>query len=68
MRPARSRPNVATGHVHEGRDRSQTYHRRFRFPKEVDEDAIEAADTNGVLEVHLPANDATRGTAIPIEG
>ncbi|WP_435180236.1 Hsp20/alpha crystallin family protein [Halorussus sp. AFM4] len=60
--------NVAAEHVDEDRNRKKTYHRRFRFPREVDEDGIEASYTNGVLEVRLPARGATtRGKTIPIE-
>lgn len=32
----------------------RTYHRRFRFPKTVDEEEISAQYTNGILEVRLP--------------
>jgi HSP20 family protein len=62
--------NVAADHVEEDRDRKKTYHRRFRFPKRVDEDAIAATYTNGVLEVTLPLEEeaAATGTTIPIEG
>lgn len=61
--------NVAAEHVDEGRDRKKTYHRRFRFPRDVDDDAITAEYTNGVLEVRLPAlGTTTRGKSIPIEG
>ena len=62
--------NVAADHVEEDRGRKKTYHRRFRFPKRVDEDAITATYTNGILEVTLPFEEGatTQGTAIPIEG
>ena len=61
--------NVAAEHVDEARDRKKTYHRRFRFPRDVDDDAITAEYTNGVLEVRLPAlGTTTRGKSIPIEG
>lgn len=61
--------NVAAEHVHEGRGRKKTYHRRFRFPRDVEQDDIEASYTNGVLEVTLPAaTTITRGDPIPIEG
>ncbi|MFB6072560.1 MAG: Hsp20/alpha crystallin family protein [Halobacterium sp.] len=62
--------NVSAEHVDEGRGRKKTYHRRFRFPKEVDEDAIAAEYENGVLEVTLPIESeaAARGKTIPIEG
>jgi len=62
--------NVAAEHVDESRDRKKTYHRRFRFPKDVDHEAITAEYVNGVLEVRLPAETQTpiRGDPIPIEG
>jgi HSP20 family protein len=62
--------NVAADHVDEERGRKKTYHRRFRFPKDIDEDAITARYENGVLEVTLPTLEETaaRGKAIPIEG
>ncbi|NUC73038.1 Hsp20/alpha crystallin family protein [Haloterrigena sp. SYSU A558-1] len=61
--------NVAAEHVDDERGRKKTYHRRFRFPKTIDEDAISAEYTNGVLEVELPVADAvTRGKEIPLEG
>lgn len=62
--------NVAADHVDEERGRKKTYHRRFRFPKDVEEDTITARYENGVLEVTLPTFEETaaRGKAIPIEG
>jgi HSP20 family protein len=62
--------NVAAEHVDESRGRKKTYHRRFRFPKDVDGDDITARYENGVLEVTLPTLEETaaRGKAIPIEG
>jgi HSP20 family protein len=62
--------NVAGEHTDEGRNRRKTYHRRFRFPKDIDDESITARYENGVLEVTLPAvTDATAsGTTIPIEG
>jgi len=62
--------NVAAEHVDESRGRKKTYHRRFRFPKDVDGDDITARYENGVLEVTLPTLEGTaaRGKAIPIEG
>lgn len=61
--------NVAARHVDEDRGREKTYHRRFRFPKEIDEDAIAATYRNGDLEVTLPLSEdaVTRGKDIPIE-
>jgi HSP20 family protein len=48
----------------------RTYHRRFRFPKEVDDEAITAEYTNGILEVRLPVETeaVASGKAIEIEG
>lgn len=53
----------------EGRDEVRTYHRRFRFPKIVDDEAIEAAYTQGILEVRLPVDTAraAKGEPIPVE-
>ncbi|GAB6880802.1 Hsp20/alpha crystallin family protein [Halopiger thermotolerans] len=61
--------NVAAEHVAEDHGRKKTYHRRFRFPKNIDEDAIDATYTNGVLEVTLPLEEGAtaRGKTIPIE-
>ena len=62
--------NVAAEHVDESRNRKKTYHRRFRFPKDIDSEAVRAEYANGVLEVFLPAETQTsiRGDPIPIEG
>lgn len=61
--------NVAAEHDDERRGTRRTYHRRFRFPKTVDEDAIEANYQNGILTVHLPVvvDAAVSGTEIEIE-
>ena len=61
--------NVAAEHEDEARGQRKTYHRRFRFPKDVDDDAITAEYTNGVLEVRLPVitGAAVTGTEIEIE-
>lgn len=61
--------NVAGEHTDEARGREKTYHRRFRFPKDIDEDEINASYNNGVLEITLPmVEDATvRGKVIPID-
>lgn len=49
-------------------DRAKTYHRSFRFPREIDEDGISAEYRNGVLEVTLPvASTPVSGTEIEIE-
>lgn len=62
--------NVATEHVDDERGQKRTYHRRFRFPRDVDEDDIAARYENGVLEVRLPVAEGsgTHGKPIPIEG
>lgn len=62
--------NVAAEHVDDSRGRKKTYHRRFRFPRDIDEDAIEATYTNGILEIRLPALErgSARGTPIEVEG
>jgi len=62
--------NVAAEHVDEDRGRKRTFHRRFRFPKDVDTQAISASYSNGVLEVTLPIREdiELRGEQIPIEG
>lgn len=63
------RLNVAAEHEDDRVGRRKTYHRTFRFPKEVDDDAISARYENGVLEIALPVDTAaTRGTTIEIEG
>jgi len=62
--------NVAARHEDPDRGERRTYHRRFRFPKEVDDDAITAEYVNGILEVRLPVdtNGIAAGREIPIEG
>ena len=64
------RLTVSAEHVDEHRDRQRTYYRRFRFPKEVEEDDIVAEYSNGVLEVRLPiaAGIGIEGKEIPVEG
>jgi HSP20 family protein len=61
--------NIAAEHDDESRGQRRTYHQRFRFPKEVDEEAITAEYTNGILEVRLPVvtGAAVSGTEIEIE-
>lgn len=65
-----ARLTVAAERVDEDRGRKRTYHRSFRFPKDVEPDEVSARYENGVLEVTLPVstNGAGRGTTIPIEG
>jgi HSP20 family protein len=62
--------NIAGEQEDETRDERRTYHRRFRFPKEIDDEEIAAEYTNGVLEVRLPVRSAgtTRGKTIEVEG
>jgi HSP20 family protein len=62
--------NIAAEHEDEKRGQRKTYHRRFRFPKTVDDDDISARYKNGILEVRLPVlTGATpRGKQIDIEG
>ncbi|MFC6753128.1 Hsp20/alpha crystallin family protein [Halorubrum tibetense] len=61
--------NVAGEHEDEFRNTRRTYHRRFRFPKTVDDDAIEASYQNGILTITLPTvvDAAATGTEIEIE-
>lgn len=61
--------NVAAEHSDENRGYEKTFHRRFRFPKQIDDDAIAAKYNNGVLEVSLPLeeNATALGREIPIE-
>jgi HSP20 family protein len=62
--------NVAAEHEDERRNRRKTYHRRFRFPKRIDDDEIAARYENGVLDVYLPVETSATvaGTRIEIEG
>lgn len=48
---------LAVAAEHEDENRKRTYHRSFRFPKDIDEDGIAAEYANGVLEVRLPVAD-----------
>jgi len=61
--------NIAGEHADEERNRRRTYHRRFRFPKSVDDGEISAQYRNGILEIDLPVVEeaSTRGTEIEIE-
>lgn len=60
--------NVAAEHRDDERGRRRTYHRRFRFPKSVDDEGITARYENGILEVRLPVatGAAEDGTEIEI--
>jgi HSP20 family protein len=61
--------NIAAEHEDDQRGQRTTYHRRFRFPKTVDDDDITASYTNGILEVRLPVQTGatTTGRRIEIE-
>jgi len=61
--------NVAGEHADETRGVRRTYHRRFRFPKRVDDEDIDAEYKNGILTVTLPVvtDDTTTGTEIEID-
>jgi len=61
--------NVAAENEDERHNRRRTYHRRFRFPRRVDDQRIEASYNTGILEVRLPAEvgATARGTEIPVE-
>jgi HSP20 family protein len=59
--------NVAAEHEDEARGERKTYHRRFRFPKTVDDDGITATYNNGILEVRLPVQTGATVTGKQIE-
>ncbi|PSQ01280.1 molecular chaperone Hsp20 [Halobacteriales archaeon QS_4_69_31] len=59
--------NIAAENEDEHRNSRRTYHRRFRFPKDVDDDAIRAEYTNGILEVRLPVETGATVTGREIE-
>ena len=59
--------NIAAEHSDEERGQRKTYHRRFRFPKTVADDEIEAEYTNGILEVRLPVETGGAVTGREIE-
>lgn len=63
------RLTVAAEHDDDRRDRTRTYRRSFRMPKEIDDENIRARYKNGILDVYLPSvEDATtNGRTIPIE-
>jgi HSP20 family protein len=62
--------NIAAEHEDERRGARRTYHRRFRFPKNVDDEGIVAEYENGILEVRLPVvtDSVTQGKTIEIRG
>jgi HSP20 family protein len=45
----------------------RTYHRRFRLPKRIDDEDIDARYENGILEVRLPKRTAPDMQGDPIE-
>lgn len=62
--------NIAAEHTDNARGEQRAYHRRFRFPKSVDESEIYAQYDSGILEVRLPIVTETglSGTEIEIQG
>ena len=61
--------NIAAEHEDTTQGQRKTYHRRFRFPKTVEDEEIEAQYNNGILEVRLPvmAGATTRGKQIEVQ-
>ena len=59
--------NIAAEHREEDRGHHKTYHRRFRFPKHIDDDRITAEYRNGVLDVRLPIEEGAVVTGREIE-
>jgi HSP20 family protein len=59
--------NVSAAHADESRSQRRTYHRRFRFPKTVDDDDISAEYRNGILEIRLPVATEATAQGRPIE-
>jgi len=59
--------NIAAERESEQRDQRKTYHRRFRFPKTVDDEEIRAEYANGILEVRLPVETGATVTGREIE-
>ena len=59
--------NIAAEHEDADRGHRKTYHRRFRFPKTVEEEDIAARYRNGVLEIHLPIETGAVVTGREIE-
>ena len=62
--------NVAAEHEDDNRQHRKTYHRRFRFPKTIDDEEITAEYNNGILQVRLPVmtGATTQGKEIEISG
>ena len=61
--------NIAGEREDQQRGERRTHHRRFRFPKTVDDEDISARYTNGILKVRLPvmAEATAQGTEIEIQ-
>jgi HSP20 family protein len=59
--------DIAAEHEDEHRGQRRTYHRRFRFPRTVDDEDISARYTNGLLEVRLPVQTGATVTGRQIE-
>lgn len=62
--------NIAGEHEDDTRGHRRTYHRRFRFPKDIDDANIKAEYNNGVLEIYLPIPPESRvsGREIEVQG
>ncbi|MFC6721867.1 Hsp20/alpha crystallin family protein [Halobacteriaceae archaeon SHR40] len=62
--------NIAAEHDDETRGERRTYHRRFRFPKDVDDEAITAEYNNGLLDIRLPVltGATVSGREIEVQG
>ena len=59
--------NIAAEREDDRRGQRRTYHRRFRFPKDVDDEEITAQYTNGILEVRLPVRRGATVTGREVE-
>jgi HSP20 family protein len=62
--------HIAAERSEDAKNERRTYHRRFRFPKRVDDEAIAAEYTNGILEIRLPVIEGAtaRGKSIEVTG
>ena len=59
--------NIAAEHEDADRNQRRTYHRRFRFPKCVDDEVIGVRYRNGLLEVRHPVTQGATARDNPIE-
>lgn len=59
--------NIAAEHEDEQHGQPKTYHRRFRFPKSVDDEEITARYNNGIIEVRRPVEVGATVTGTEIE-